>query len=196
MEKKKNATFSIYKITLDTKAKLEKVEAIPSPGSLRASIKATINEDLTPDHKIKISYPGKDLEFPLNSFVTNKDGKKEFTGTSIAPLGQEVSVTYTDYYGNKTTLPAKAEKAEFITLSVVEPKRYARYIYVNRRDDSQGAKVTVKVIKNGQEITLQEVGSNRYRFTDKDQRLMPGDIVDVKGTLGDKTTYPYRVKVR
>lgn len=196
MEKKKNATFSIYKITLDTKAKLEKVEAIPSPGSLRASIKATINEDLTPDHKIKISYPGKDLEFPLNSFVTNKDGKKEFTGTSIAPLGQEVSVTYTDYYGNKTTMKAKANKAEFITLSVVEPKRYARYIYVNRRDDSQGAKVTVKVIKNGQEITLQEVGANRYRFTDKSERLMPGDIVDVSGSLNGKTTYPYRVKVR
>lgn len=196
IERKKKSIYSDESLKLDTLAKLEKVEAIPSPGSLRASIKATIDEALTPDHKIKISYPGKNFEFPLNSFVTNKDGKKEFTGTSIAPLGQEVSVTYTDYYGNKTTMKAKAEKAEFITLSVVEPKRYARYIYVNRRDDSQGAKVTVKVIKNGQEITLQEVGSNRYRFTDKDQRLMPGDIVDVKGTLGDKTTYPYRVKVR
>ena len=196
IERKKKSIYSDESLKLDTLAKLEKVEAIPSAGSLRASIKATIDEALTPDHKIKISYPGKNFEFPLNSFVTNKDGKKEFTGTSIAPLGQEVSVTYTDYYGNKTTMKAKAEKADFITLSVVEPKRYARYIYVNRRDDSQGAKVTVKVIKNGQEITLQEVGSNRYRFTDKDQRLMPGDIVDVKGTLGDKTTYPYRVKVR
>lgn len=197
IERKKKSIYSDESLKLDTLAKLEKVEAIPSAGSLRASIKATIDEALTPDHKIKISYPGKNFEFPLNSFVTNKDGKKEFTGTSIAPLGQEVSVTYTDYYGNKTTLQAKAEKADFITLSVVEPKRYARYIYVNRRDDSQDAKVTVKVIKNGQEITLQEVGStNRYRFTDKDQRLMPGDIVDVKGTRGDKTTYPYRVKVR
>ncbi|KXO16922.1 hypothetical protein HMPREF3189_00374 [Clostridiales bacterium KA00134] len=196
IERKKKSIYSDESLKLDTKAKLEKVEAIQSAGSLRASIKATIDEDLTPDHKIKISYPGKNFEFSLNNFVTNSQGKKEFTGTSIAPLGQEVSVTYTDYYGNKTTMTAKATKAEFITLSVVEPKRYARYIYVNKRDDSQGAKVTVKVIKNGQEITLQEAGANRYRFTDKNQRLMQGDIVDVSGSLNGKVTYPYRVKVR
>lgn len=199
IEKKKKAVYSEETLKLDTKAKLDRAEAITSPGSLRASIKAIMSEDVKPSHTIKISYPGKTREFQLNSVKVNNDGTREFIGTSIAPLGQDISVTYIDYFGNSKTIKTKINVPEFITLGVVEPKRYSKYIYVNRKDDSQGAAVTVKVIRGGTQFTLSEVGNTgRFRFTGggKDDRLKPGDIIDVSGSLNDKTTYPYRVKVR
>ena len=199
IEKKKKAVYSEETLKLDTKAKLDKAEAITSPGSLRASIKAIMSEDVKPSHTIKISYPGKTREFQLNSVKVNNDGTREFIGTSIAPLGQDISVTYIDYFGNSKTIKTKINVPEFITLGVVEPKRYSKYIYVNRKDDSQGAAVTVKVIRGGTQFTLSEVGNTgRFRFTGggKDDRLKPGDIIDVSGSLNDKATYPYRVKVR
>lgn len=187
VENKKKPVFSKETVTLDTKAELEKVEAIPSPSGLKATIKATVKESVGADHKIKISYLNKEMEFPLS--------ENTYVGTSIAPLGQDVTVTYTDYFGNKATQKVKGAIGDYITLSVVRPRCHSPYVYVNRTADSQGAIVTVKVIGDSGAKTLNEVSPGRFKLPNG-QKLQRGDIIDVSGTLGNKHTAPYRIKVR